>query len=250
MDKERKAQIARQNGAKSRGPVTSAGKDRSRANALKHGHRAQTLRHLAQPHPAILCNEDGQLFFRTLNALIAHYRPTGPVAIDIVREMAVTRIELTRAQLIKAAAFNRAYIQEHHQPANLPSELLDIHCTINAANALLKVSAAYDRTINALHTRLERLERRLRHTNTFFPGLGPEQTNCGDEQSDYERTDTEPAQLIENTTQPDSRPLVTDDPSAQTRSAYERLFPGRELHVIECDEVPRPGQTPDPQNRN
>ncbi|MBI2687345.1 MAG: hypothetical protein HYX27_13615 [Acidobacteria bacterium] len=244
MDKERKAQIARENGAKSKGPVTPEGKDRSRANALKHGQRAQTLRHLANPHPAVLCNEDSRLFFRTLNDLLAHYKPVGPVAIDIVREMAVSRLELTRAQLTKAAAFNRAFIQEQHKPHDLPDELLHIHCTVNSANSLLKISAAYDRTINALHLRLERLERRLRHTNAHFPGLGGETTNCGDEQSEHERTGTDSAEAVENTTESEERPLITDDPSEQTRRAYEYFFPGRELIVIERD--PASDVDPDP----
>ncbi|MBI2687325.1 MAG: hypothetical protein HYX27_13480 [Acidobacteria bacterium] len=232
MTKERKAQIARENGAKSKGPTTPSGKDRSRANALKHGNRAQTLRHLAHPHPAIFCNEDSRVFFRLLNDLIAFYRPIGPVAVDIVREMAMTRWELTRAQVTKAARFNRTYIQERHKQHNIPEELVNVQCSVNSSDALLKTSTAYDRTISALHLRLERLERRLRYSTSNFPGIGTEIANCNDEQTNYERTDAESAEALENT---DSRPLITDDPSAQTRAAYEFFFPGRELIVIERD---------------
>src|SRR5690348_1780309 len=40
---EQRADISRRNGAKSQGPKTTAGKNRSKLNALKHGLTAQTL---------------------------------------------------------------------------------------------------------------------------------------------------------------------------------------------------------------
>ena len=131
LSKEEKARIARENGAKSQGPKTQEGKDRSRANSLKHGDRATTLRHLAQPHPAILCNEDSQAFFQLFHNLIKFYQPIGQVPLDIVREIAIARHELTRAQLLKAATWNRALIGEDAKYVNLTEELKHVEIDMN-----------------------------------------------------------------------------------------------------------------------
>jgi len=235
MTKEKKAQIARDNGAKSKGPVMPESKDRTRANALKHGRRATTLRHLAQPHPAVHCNEDGRAFYKLFNDLIAFFRPIGPVALDIVRELTTARWETTRAQLVKAAAHNRALLEEGQKEHKLPAELRAVECALNSAHSLLKTDADLDRAIDRLLTRTIKLERRLRYLNVNFPSLGAEITNCHSEQSNYEPTNAEPPQTVENThsDQKEDIPLVTDDPSETTRAAYELFFPGRELIVIE-----------------
>jgi len=77
MNKEVKAQIARENWSKSKGPTTGSGKDRARANALKHGRRTTILAHFAQPHSAVFCNEDPQAFFRLFADLFAACQPAG-----------------------------------------------------------------------------------------------------------------------------------------------------------------------------
>ena len=58
-------------------------------HGLKHGQRSTTLRHLAEPHPAILCNEDSRTFFQLFHNLIKFYQPIGQVPLDIVREIAM-----------------------------------------------------------------------------------------------------------------------------------------------------------------
>jgi hypothetical protein len=239
MTKERKAKIARENGAKSTGPTTPEGKERTRANALKHGRRATTLRHLAEPHPIVHCNENGRAYYALFQQLIAFYRPIGPVALDIVRELTAARWEMTRAQLIKAANHNRAFTQEKHKLHQLPEQLIPVECALNSANALAKNDADRDRAIDRLLNRTIKLERRLRYLNTNFPSLGTEIADCNSEltnyeQTNYEPTNAEPIQAVENTRAEENTeiPLITDDPSAITRAAYEFFFPGRELLVI------------------
>lgn len=62
MSKEERAEISRTNGAKSKGPKTEAGKERSSRNALKHGERATKHSDFAPPHDAVLCTDDRQEF--------------------------------------------------------------------------------------------------------------------------------------------------------------------------------------------
>ena len=250
MTKDQKAQIARTNGAKSKGPKTDEGKNRSRANALTHGQRALTLRHLAEPHPAVLCNEDVRAYYKLFNDLIATYLPIGPVALDIVREITSARWEMTRVQTLKSAAYNRAFLQEKHQDHKLPEELLALECMLNATQSLLPISADFDRAIDRLHIRTARLERRLRFLNLNFPSTGPiinsaEPDAEPSEPNTHEPTQPEPTEVIENTNTAakSDKPLVTDDPSESTRAAYEYFFPGRELIVIEPQEPEAPEET-------
>ena len=56
MTKEERARIARENGAKSKGPVSDAGKAKSARNALKDGARANKFAHFVPPHEVVVCN--------------------------------------------------------------------------------------------------------------------------------------------------------------------------------------------------
>ena len=49
---DRKAEIARENGAKSKGPTTEEGKEKCARNAITHGERAQALKLIVPPHSA------------------------------------------------------------------------------------------------------------------------------------------------------------------------------------------------------
>ena len=58
MTKEQRAEISRQNGARSKGPTTTRGKANSSRNALKHGEYAQSFAPFLPPRAAVLCNEE------------------------------------------------------------------------------------------------------------------------------------------------------------------------------------------------
>ena len=58
MTREDKTRIARENGAKSRGPITPEGKAQSRLNSIKTGENAEVLAQFVPPNSGILCHED------------------------------------------------------------------------------------------------------------------------------------------------------------------------------------------------
>ena len=226
LSKEEKAKIARENGAKSKGPTTQEGKDRSRANGLKTGERATTLRHLAQPHPGILCNEDSHAFFQLFHDLIKAYKPVGQLAIDIVREIAIARTEITRTQHVKAAAWNRQIHQEQAKAAHLRAELIPVETAINTGLVMLKSDAQFDRAIDRLFRRIVALEKRLIGVQAHFPE--PEVADANNQTN----PDIPQPESNEQHTETEEEPLYTDDPSPATREAYEFFFPGRKLIVV------------------
>lgn len=94
-----KAEAARSNGAKSRGPVTEEGKARSAQNSLKHGLSSSTV---------VLATESKEEYDQLLFDYIRLYQPVGPIETDLVHEIAATRWRLRRIVRIETAAFDQA----------------------------------------------------------------------------------------------------------------------------------------------
>lgn len=85
---QRRAEISRRNGAKSKGPVTQEGKANSARNSTKHGFLARTI---------VLPNESHKRFARLLKSLRTQLQPANEVEKDLVECMAVARWRRLRA---------------------------------------------------------------------------------------------------------------------------------------------------------
>jgi hypothetical protein len=92
-----RAEASRRNGAKSRGPMSVAGKARSAQNALKHGLRAQ--KHVVLP------DEDAAEFAALEAALIEELAPVGTLQSVLAQRVAVAAWRLARADRIEAELF-------------------------------------------------------------------------------------------------------------------------------------------------
>jgi hypothetical protein len=93
-----KAEAARLNGAKSRGPKTAEGKLKSAMNSTKHG--------LASLKLVVLDNESGEGFQNLLCAFIEKYQPRDAVELEVVTEAAAARWRLKRLLGIETALFD------------------------------------------------------------------------------------------------------------------------------------------------
>jgi hypothetical protein len=99
-----RARASRQNGAKSRGPVTKAGKARSSLNAMRTGMFARTL---------VLPTENAERFKQLFTQLHAEYQPVNLVERHYVETMAAARWRQTRIwSLEKSLIAHR--LQEDH----------------------------------------------------------------------------------------------------------------------------------------
>jgi hypothetical protein len=89
-----KAQAARANGAKSRGPATPEGRAKSSRNSLRHGLSAKSV---------LLPAESREQFQLLLDAHIQQFHPANPVEMDLVEAMAVARWRLRRIWAIETS---------------------------------------------------------------------------------------------------------------------------------------------------
>jgi hypothetical protein len=93
---ERRRRTARINGAKSRGPVTAAGKARSSRNAVTHGLRSA----------GIFLEELPPDFAEESRKLIDSMNPATPLERDLAQDIALAAYRLNRIARLEAAAFN------------------------------------------------------------------------------------------------------------------------------------------------
>jgi hypothetical protein len=100
LTREQRAAIARRNGARSRGPVTAAGKARSSRNGLRQGLTA--VRHL------LLEGEAPDAFEQLRQACLARFQPAGPLEIRLVERIAEASWKLQRADALETGALNLA----------------------------------------------------------------------------------------------------------------------------------------------
>jgi hypothetical protein len=135
---EQRADISRENGKKSRGPVSEQGKSRSRLNALRHGLRAEVL-----PLP----NEDPAKVAEREAAWNDYYQPQSPAAQHLVTECVRATLLADRCHAFHAAALSK---QVREAPAKWDAEQDDAVTNLTAllpndpaeAVRLLKQSAA------------------------------------------------------------------------------------------------------------
>src|SRR3954447_10868356 len=102
MISEKHSQAARNNGARSRGPVTPEGKAVSSRNALRHGLLAQTV---------VLPNEDAKVFNTFFYLFIERFEPVDDIEMSMLEDMCASVWRLRRAMAMEKTTFEAGIIQ-------------------------------------------------------------------------------------------------------------------------------------------
>ena len=257
--KEELAEIARQNGAKSKGPKSEAGKDQSKRNAIKHGDRAAALKHLVPPHSAHLAFEDRREFYKLYDTNIDKYEPMDEHEKAVVREITDLQWSNLRARLAIHTILNLEILRTGHKVAE--------EAVIKENQNIENIIAAYD-SVNksatirnfhkeyAVNTRLiVTLERRLGFIQKRWPSKSTTIANSNEEREYYgaekqeppkeptEGTPAEPPQPVENKESEKKKRVKVINVQApltpEKIRLYKQIFPNRdiEFNVFEPPKV-------------
>ena len=99
MSSQRRIDASRANGARSHGPATPEGKQRSAMNAIRHGLLSQTV---------VLDGEDPEAFTTLLAAYVERFQPADRVELALVEDMAAANWRQHRSWAIEAEMMNQA----------------------------------------------------------------------------------------------------------------------------------------------
>jgi hypothetical protein len=146
--KPTRAEASRQNGAKSRGPITAEGKSTSAQNALRHGEYAKNL---------TLKYENDEGFIRTLAALESHFKPQTDLEADLILTMAHARWRTIRIWSIEKGVLDQAIdaaCAQRQGPQDPEAELLPLVAT---AHQHLTDTSSVLRMIDRCENRYQRI---------------------------------------------------------------------------------------------
>ena len=131
MSSLRRINSSRANGARSRGPITPQGKERSSANALRHGLLAKRV---------VLENESSECFDDLVTRHIEHFAPADEVEFGMFEEMAVAYWRMRRACAIEDHLLEKAI---RNQPPGDEVARIDAARVELAASPALKLLDRY-----------------------------------------------------------------------------------------------------------
>jgi len=106
MSSQKQIDSARANGAKSHGPRTEEGRQKSSLNALKHGLYSASV---------VLPTESREQYDQMLDAYIRQLQPEGPVELDLVEEMAAAKWRQRRLWAVETDLFEEEMNQTKAQ---------------------------------------------------------------------------------------------------------------------------------------
>src|SRR6266404_7146300 len=154
-----KSETARTNGAKSRGPTTAEGKEKSSRNAIKHGLTAGNGNILLD------CEDPGQ-FDEILNKLLGIHEPATPAETDLVEEMVAARWRTRRMWTIETGLLN-AEILTQQSKTDTPDP--NIHLTmafrsLTDDSRSLALANSYEARLKRLYDRAYKTLRELQQT--------------------------------------------------------------------------------------
>lgn len=169
LSKEERARIARENGSKSRGPITPEGKKRVSQNPIKHGFYSQNI---------IIPGESHETYDQIKDAYVELLNPQTPIEHDLVTDIVNSRWLIRRADQLSTTAYWLAQDQLQDELVSYDEQPPDrIQYAFfqkamepkNYIEILLRMKEKHER---GYHRALNKLEK-LRKRKDPIPGVSP-----------------------------------------------------------------------------
>src|ERR1700682_6133727 len=138
-----KSETARANGAKSHGPTTAEGKEKSSRNSLKHGLTAGSGN-------ILLDCEDPDHFDEILNKFHTIHEPVTPAETDIVEEMVAARWRIRRMWTIETGLLNGGVLTQAAKADN-PDPLASAFRALSDDSRSLALASRYEARLQRLY---------------------------------------------------------------------------------------------------
>ncbi len=106
-EKQRRAETARGNGAKSKGPVTPEGKYRSSMNAIATGEHVELHKEDLPPFYFLLSTDDRADYVRSFQSMLRQFKPNSEFELSLIRRMAIALFQHDRLTRLGTEAMQR-----------------------------------------------------------------------------------------------------------------------------------------------
>ena len=159
MTSELKSETSRANGAKSRGPKTAEGREKSSRNSLDHGFTAKKT--------ILLACENQEQFQKMRSDYAATYQPGSAVEEDLVSEMVACRWRMQRLRLIETALIDSEMDRDlpgGETPEDPGCQLAFAFRRLVDESRAISLASRYESRLHRIHERTHRTLRELQES--------------------------------------------------------------------------------------
>ena len=159
MTSELRSATSRANGAKSKGPKTAEGREKSSRNSFKHGFTSKKT-------IVLKCEKESE-FQEMLGFYAETYQPGSPVERDLVHEMVACRWRMERLRLMETALLDSEMdreLPEGEPPADPGYQLAFAFRRLVDESRAVSLASRYESRLHRIHERSHRTLRELQQT--------------------------------------------------------------------------------------
>src|SRR6266436_3455728 len=159
MTSELKSETSRANGAKSHGPKTPDGREKSSRNSLKHGFTAKST--------IVLECENKEQFQEMLGYYKITYQPGSGVEEDLVTDMVACRWRMQRLRAIETSLIDSEMdrdLPEGQTPEDPGHQLAFAFRRLVDESRAISLASRYESRLHRIHERSHRTLRELQQT--------------------------------------------------------------------------------------
>ena len=170
MTSDLKSATSRANGAKSHGPKTAEGREKSSQNSLNHGFTAKKTVLLACENPA--------QFQEMLGDYAATYHPGSPIEEGLVNEMVACRWRMQRLRMIETALMDiemQRELPEAENPDDPGYRMAFAFRRLVDGSRAISLASRYESRLHRIHEQSHRTLRELQNNPSVSAGA-PEPT--------------------------------------------------------------------------